>query len=409
MPLDPYAFRHQFPALSRTLEGRPVAYLDAPGGTQVPQQVIDAMAAYLSAGGSNLGGSFAASRASEEVVAYARAALADFLGGRPEEVVFGPNMTTLTFAMSRTLARTWQRGDRVVVTRLDHDANVTPWVVAAEERGVEVVFADLDREQCLVDLDHLESLLTPRTRLVAITKASNAFGSVVDVARVAAAAHREKALVYVDAVHFAPHGLMDVVGWDADFVVCSGYKIFGPHTGILWGRRELLEELPAYRVRPAPSDPPGKFETGTANFEGLAGLAAAVDYLAGICGGEGGRRPRLVASYQEMEAYERSLAARFLAGVESLPRLRVYGVSQPDGPRVPTFAVEVEGRRADEVAAELGRRGLFVWAGHYYAVEPMARLGLLERGGLVRIGFVHTTTAEEVDRVLESLSSASPA
>jgi cysteine desulfurase family protein (TIGR01976 family) len=400
MPLDVQALRSLFPALARTVGGRPAAYLDGPAGTQVPQPVIDAISAGLVEASSNVGGAFAASAASGRVVEAARVAGADLLGADPGEIVFGPNMTTLTFAFSRAVATEWRPGDRIVLSRLDHDANVTPWARAAEERGVEVVFADLHPGDVTLDLDHLESLLTDRTRLVAVTACSNAIGSRVDVARVAASARRVGALSFIDAVHLAPHARIDVRGLGCDALVCSAYKFFGPHVGLLWGRRDLLERLPAYKVRPAPAEPPGKFETGTPSFALLAGVEAAVDYLAGL--GEGAdRRTRLDAAYEAITAREAALGRRFLAGLPA--GVRVWGRPSMEG-RVPTFAVEVAGLPSQEVAARLGDQGLFVWAGHYYAVEPMARLGLLERGGLTRIGFVHTTTEDEVDRLLEALS-----
>jgi len=396
--------RARFPAYRRTVDGEPVAYLDGPGGTQVPQAVIEAIDDYLRGGGSNVGGGFATSHVSEAVVADARSAMADLVGGRPDEIVFGPNMTTLTFAMSRAIARGWGPGDRVVVTGLDHDANITPWVMAAADRGAEVRFAELDPSVPTVDLDHLESLLDDRVRLVAVTHASNAFGTVVDVARVVRSAHRVGALVYVDGVHHTPHRLVDVGELGCDFYVCSGYKFFGPHVGVLWGRRDLLDEIDPYRVRPAPADPPGAFETGTLAFEALAGLSAAVDHLAGIAGAAvGDRRKAVVASMEAVASYERELSRRFLAGIASIEGVDLYGIDDPGGPRTPTFAIGVAGWTPSALAGELGRRGLFVWAGHYYAVEPMRRLGLLEDGGLVRIGFVHTTTSTEVDRLLEAL------
>jgi len=406
VPVPVSDLRARFPAYRRTLDGRPVVYLDGPGGTQVPDSVIEAIGSYLRDGGSNVGGGFATSLVSDRVVAEARSAMADLLGGRPEEVVFGPNMTTLTFGMSRALSRAWQPGDRIVVTGLDHDANISPWVAAATDRGAEVVFAELDRRVPTVDLDHLESLLDRRVRLVAVTHASNAFGTVVDVARVCRAAHSVGALVYVDGVHHTPHRPVDVGELGCDFYVCSGYKFFGPHVGVLWGRAELLAEITPYRVRPAPPDPPGSFETGTLAFEGLAGLTAAVDYLAGIAP-DGGvdRRIDLVASMTAVASYEQELGHRFLSGLDRLSGVRLYGLPDPDGDRTPTFAIELEGWEPRAVAAELGRRGLFVWAGHYYAVEPMRRLGVLDRGGLVRIGFVHTTTVDEVDRLLEVLDA----
>ncbi len=409
VPLDPEAVRALFPALRRTLDGRQVAYLDGPGGTQVPEAVIDAIADYLRQGGSNLGGGFASSHASERIVTGARDAVADLMGTDPAAVAFGQNMTSLTFALSRALARTWSRGDRVVVTQLDHDANVTPWVVAAEEHGVEVDRARIRIEDGTLDHDHLESLLGERTRMVAVTAASNALGTVVDVARVAEAAHRVGAVVYVDAVHFTPHHRVDLATLGADLLVASAYKFFGPHTGVLAGRLQLLDEIDAYRLRPAPEDPPGKWETGTQSFESLAGVTAAVDYLASlgrIAGGSGDRRTLLDAAMAAVTNHETRLSRRFLDSLETLRGVRLHG---PGGvaPRCPTFALEVEGLHPNDVVIALADRGVFAWAGHYYAIEPMKALGVLDRGGLVRIGFVHTTTEAEVDRVLEELQTIS--
>jgi cysteine desulfurase family protein (TIGR01976 family) len=408
-PFDPRRARPLFPALDRTLEGRQVAYLDGPGGTQVPAAVIEAMADYLRQGGSNLGGGFVTSEVSENTVAAARSAIGDLMGAEPAAVAFGQNMTTITFAMSRALARTWSRGDRVVVTQLDHDANVSPWVIAAEERGVTVDRARIRVEDGTLDYDHLESLLTERTRLVAVAAASNALGTVVDVTRVSAAANLVGALVYVDAVHFVPHHRVDIGALGADLLVASAYKFFGPHTGALTGRLQLLEELDAYRLRPAPTVAPGKWETGTQSFESLAGVTAAVDYLASLgrfVGGTGERRALLDAAMAAVTDHETRLSRRFIDGVQSMSRVRLYGPAAV-APRCPTFALAVEGHDPVAVVAALADRGIFTWAGHYYAIEPMKALGVLDQGGLVRIGFVHTTTEEEVDRVLEELETIS--
>ncbi len=401
MLLDVDRLRSEFPALRRTVGGRRAVFMDGPAGTQVPQRVIDAVAGALVTAASNVGGAFEASRASTAVVTGARQAAADLLGGRPDEIVFGPNMTTLTFSISRALAQQWRPGDRIVVTRLDHDANVTPWVRAAQDCGVEVAFADIVVDGVTLDIDHLASIVDDRTRLVAVTGASNAFGSLVDIPRVAEIAHAVEALCFVDAVHLAPHRRIDVAGLGCDLLVCSAYKFYGPHVGILWGRSELLGSVDAYKVRPAPSDPPGRFETGTPSFALLAGVEAAVDHLASL--GEGSSRPaRLDDAFNRIVDHERHLGERFL---DALPaNVRVWGRSDMTG-RVATFAVATEGRSADSVARIFGERGIFVWSGHYYAVEPMARLGLLDRGGLVRIGFVQTTTDEEVDRLIEELAA----
>ena len=382
-----------------------MAYLDGPGGTQAPTDVIEAMSHRLRVGTANLGGAFAASREADAVTAAAREAMADFVGGRPDEIVFGQNMTSLTFAMSRALARTWGPGDEVVVTRLDHDANVTPWRLAAADRGAAVRVVDFDPADGTLDLSHLERVVGERTRLVAVGAASNALGTTPPVRQVADLAHAAGALVYVDAVHYAPHRLVDVAALGADFLACSAYKFFGPHTGVLWGRAGLLESLEAYKVVPAPATGPGKWETGTQSFESLAGVAAAVDYLASL--GTGATRPeRLRAALAAIGEHEAALAGRFLAGVAALPHLRLYGLADPSrlAERTPTFALEVAGLSPDEVSRRLGEQGIHTWSGDYYAVGVMEHLGVAARGGLVRIGFVHYNTAAEVDRVLAALA-----
>jgi cysteine desulfurase family protein (TIGR01976 family) len=406
---NPIPLRQQFPALRRQVGGATAAYLDGPGGTQVSWQVIDAMGGFMRRGGSNHGGHFAASQASEIVAEAARAGMAAFYNASdPSEIVFGQNMTSLTMALSRSLAQTWQEGDEIIVTRLDHDANISPWLLAAKERGVVVRWLDFRPEDCTLVLDQLPELLNERTRLLAITHASNAVGTIPDVQRAAALAHASGALVYVDAVHYAPHGSIDVQVLDCDFLVSSAYKYFGPHTGVLYGRREHLERLTAYKVRPAPSLPPEKWETGTQSFESLAGVAAAIGYLAQIGVGAGtSLRSQLVSAMHRVKQYEETLSERFLQGAPSVPGLRVYGITDVErlAERTPTFAVSLEGYAPATVAMRLGEQGVFVWDGHYYAVAVMERLGLLEKGGLVRIGFVHYNTAAEVDRVLDALRS----
>jgi cysteine desulfurase family protein (TIGR01976 family) len=350
---------------------------------------------------SNVGGGFPASLATDRIVEEARVAGADFLGGAPGQVVFGANMTSITFSFSRAIAEEWEPGDRIVLSGLDHDANVAPWLRAAATKGVEVVFADLRSEDVSLDLDHLESLISARTRLVAVTACSNAFGTLVDIPRVADAAHRVGALLYLDAVHLAPHRRIDVASLGCDFLVCSSYKFFGPHLGVLWGRADLLERLPAFKVWPAPGDGPGKWETGTPPFELLAGFTACVDYLAGL-GSGANRRVRLDDAYRQIGAQEAELGRRFLSGLG--PGLRLWGAPSMEG-RVPTFALSVGERPAAEVGKALAERGIFVWAGHHYAIEPMRRLGVLDGGGLLRIGFVHVNTLDEVDRVLSELAT----
>ncbi len=404
---DPIPLRAQFPALQLEVGGETAVYLDGPGGTQVPQSVIDAMSGYLRHGGSNSGGPFLTSHYTDDVTNAARAAMMDFYNARrPDEIVFGQNMTSLNFSLSRALARTWQPGDEIIVTRLDHDANISPWLLAAQDSGVVVRWLDFDPTDCTLRLDTLPDLLNEKTRLLAITYASNAVGSISDVKRAAELAHAAGALVLVDSVHFAPHGLIDVQAINCDFLISSSYKYFGPHTGILYGKYELLDNLMAYKVRPAPAKPAGKWETGTQSFESLTGVTAAVDYLAAIGGEAGSRRERLVQAMQHIKTYEMSLSQRFLVGATQVSGLRVYGITDVErlAERTPTFAVSLEGMSAEAVATRLGEQGIFVWHGHYYAVAVMERLGVLEQGGLVRIGFVHYNTMAEVDRVITALA-----
>ena len=384
-----------------------MAHVDGPAGTQVPQPVIDAMGAALATGTSNLGGAFAPSEEASTIVDAARMAVSDLLGGDPGEIVFGQNMTSLTFSLSRALAAGWGERDEVVVTALDHDANVTPWRLAASDRGAQVRVADMDPTDGTLDMASLEEAIGDRTRIVAVTAASNALGTVTPLPEIIELAHRHGALVFVDAVHFSAHRLSDVSRLGADFMVASAYKFCGPHTGILWGRSEHLEGIPAYRVAPAPSTGPGKWETGTQSFESLAGVTATVDYLASL--GEGvTRRERLEGAFAAIRRHEEALAGRFLTGVAEMPDVTVYGVTDPWrlDDRVSTFAVDVAGVPPRRVAESLGREGIFVWDGHYYAVGVMERLGMADQGGLVRIGFVHYNTIEEVDRVLRALNGS---
>ena len=394
--------RSRFPALTH---GAPDAYLDGPGGTQVPRSVIDAMGGALAGGMSNVGGAFDRSRASDEVVAGARRAVADLMDADPDEVVFGQNMTSLTFSFSRALARRWVPGDEIVVTRLDHDANVTPWRLAAADRGVRVRVVDFDPADGTLDLDSFDRALGPRTRLVAVTAASNALGTVTPLPRLIEAAHRVGALVYVDAVHFSAHRVLSRRGLGADFVAASAYKFFGPHTGVVVAKAEHLAHQDPYKVVPAPDAGPERWETGTQSFESLAGVTAAIDYLASLGTGKG-RRKRLESAFRLIREHETALATRFLAGVAELPGVTVFGIADAAGvdDRVATFAIEVAGSRPREVAERLAERGIYVWDGDYYAVGVMEHLGKSDEG-LVRIGFVHYNTAGEVDRVLAALDA----
>jgi len=408
MALDVSAVRSQFPALQRLVGGRPAAYLDGPGGTQAPESVIEAMAGFMRDGGSNHGGPFASSRETDAVTESARSAIADLFGASANEIAFGQNMTSITLSVSRALGATWKPGDNVVVTRLDHDGNVWPWVIAARDAGAEVRWLDFDPDDgCRLETETIDHLIDDRTRLVAITHASNAVGTITDPRPVIEAGHAVGALTYVDAVHYSPHGLVDVVALGSDFLAASAYKFFGPHTGCLYGRSEVLDAVDAYKLRAAPDTPPNKWETGTQSFESLAGVAAAVDYIASL-GTGGTRRDQLRASMEQIGVYERSLSERFLNGIATISGITMYGRSVPDG-RTPTFAISVKGTHPHDVAGVLGDQGIFVWSGDYYAVEVMRRLGVADEGGLVRIGFAHYNTAEEVDRVLTALAEVTTA
>jgi cysteine desulfurase family protein (TIGR01976 family) len=379
--LDLASVRARFPALASG-----TAFLDGPGGTQCPQTVLEAIGAYLRGSNANLGGAFAASRRSDELVGHAHAAAARFLGCRAEEAIFGQNMTTLNFALTRALARTLGEGDEILVTRLDHDGNIAPWLELAHDRDLRVHFVEI-RDDTTLDLDDLERRLTARTRVVAFPLASNAFGTTTDAARVAELAHDAGALAWADAVHYAPHRPIDVAALGVDVLLCSPYKFFGPHLGLAFGREELLRSLRPYKVRPAADEPVGsRFETGTLAHELLAGFVAAVEYV-----GEVG--------WDAIQAHERALGQRFLDGRPA--RCTLYGLETMDG-RVPTFAFRVDGLAPREVAERLATRDIAVWDGDYYAVEGMTRLGLQPEGA-ARAGFVHYNTFEEVDRLLEAL------
>ena len=405
-PID--AVRARFPALHITDEGRRRVYLDAPGGTQVCADAIAAMGAHLAGGTANAGGAFTTSVATDATSADAHRAAADLLNALPEEIAFGANMTTLTLAVSRALARDWVKGDELVVTRLDHDANVAPWLAVAADRGMTVRWLDFDPATGRLRLDQLPGLLSARTRLVAVGGASNALGTVNDLAAIVAAVRAgSEALVFVDAVQLAPHAPIDVAALGCDLLACSPYKLFGPHLGILWCRADLAERIEAYKVRPAGTEGAHRFETGTPSFEAQAGFTATVDYL-GWLGAEVApvattRRERVVAALDAATAYEGELGERLLAGLSRLNSVRLYGPATMDA-RVPTFAFTVEGHLPDCVAHHLAERGIFAWSGHFYAVEVIARLALENAGGLVRVGLCHYNTADEVDRFLRALA-----
>ena len=419
--LDLSSYRRYFPALAQNIDGKQAVYFDNPGGTQVAQQVIDAMVSYLVEANANTNGAFVTSQRTDQVIAAARSAMADFLhAASPSEIVFGPNMTTLTFAFSRAIGKTLQPGDEIVVTTLDHDANVAPWL-ALQERGVVIRTVDVHPEDVTLDMEDMLAKIGERTKLVALGYASNAVGTINDVATVINWAHQVGALVWIDAVQYAPHGPIDVQTLDADFLVCSSYKFFGPHLGILYGKSEHLQRFPAYKVRPASDVAPERWETGTQNHEGLAGLVGAVDYLA-LLGREQSshysdtfdaasrsyshRQRELKLAMQAIMDYERELAARLLAGLREIKGLRIYGITNPQDltRRVPTVACTIEGFSPRELAEYLASQGIFAWDGNYYALGVMERLGLEEHGGALRLGMAHYNTLDEIERVLGALA-----
>ncbi len=406
--------RERFPGLARTQDGRPCLFADSPGGSQVPDTVIEAMANYLRRSNANTHGTFTTSQETDRLIEAARRAGADFLGCDPGEIVFGPNATSLLLSFSRSVARTLQPRDEIVVTHLDHDANVAPWLLVAEDTGATIRYADVQGTDVTLDLDSLDAVLGPKTKVVAFTLASNAVGTITPAAEIVRRirAKTEAALVVADGVHLAQHRLIDVCAIGADIVVCSPYKFFGPHMGMLFGRHDVLAALKPYKVRPATDEIPGRWETGTMNHEGLAGVVAAIEYLAGIGNAFGPasgptRRAALTAGFAAIHAHEKVIAERFLSGLADLPHVRLWGIEHPArlDERTPTFAVRVGEQHPLETAKLLGERGIFVWDGHYYSVEVMERLGLLETGGAVRIGFCHYNTAGEADRVLAELAS----
>ncbi len=417
---DLQAYRRFFPALSQSIQDQPMVFFDNPGGTQVPSAVIDAMTAYLTRANANTGGAFATSRRTDALIAEARAAMADFLNADPDEIIFGANMTTLTFAISRAMGRALQPGDEILVTTLDHDANISPWL-ALRENDVVIQTADIQPATCTLDMDDLRSKLSPRTKLIAVGYASNAVGTINDLPTIIAWAREVGALVFVDAVQYAPHGPIDVRALDCDFLVCSAYKFFGPHLGILYGKRPLLEQLMAYKVRPAPNEPPGKFETGTLNHEGIAGLLGALDYLA-MLGRDhadlypdvypdwSGRRRALKLAMRAIQDYERGLAAYLLNELSSIDGLRLLGLTRPEDlhRRVPTVTCVSNRHAPRDMARKLGEQGIFTWDGNYYAIAVMERLGLGKPGAL-RIGLVHYNTIAEIDRLIAILRELHPA
>ena len=412
--------RAEFPALDITDDNRRRLFFDAPGGTQVPKQVIKRMTDYLIRSNANSGGPFVTSRESDATSEEAHRAMADLLNATAwQEIIFGANMTTLTFAMTRSLGRGFKAGDEILLTRMDHDGNVAPWLLLARDLGLTVKWLDFDPATSEYRLDTLPSLITPRTKLAAVNYASNALGTINDVKAITAAVHAVGGLVYVDAVQYVPHGPTDVQEIGCDFLACSSYKFFGPHQGILWGRRALLEELEPYKVRPASNDLPTKFESGTQNFEAQAGVLGAIEYLdwlgqtmgshhASKFPGMPGRRRNVHAAMAAMVEYEIGLAGHMLDRLERMAGLRIHGIVARDRlhRRVPTFSVTVAGRNPLDLCKRLAAENIFTWEGDFYAKEVIDRLGLSDKGGVLRMGLCHYNTRAEVDRLCDTLSAA---
>ena len=400
--------RHQFPSLDLTIRGHISTFLDGPAGTQVPRQVMDAIQAYFLGANANTYGAFVTSRRTNEMILSARAAMADFFNCSPEEVVFGQNMTTITFAVARAIARELKAGDEIVVTTLDHDGNVAPWR-ALEEKGVVIRQVDIREADCTLDLDDLRRKITGKTKLVAVGYASNLVGTINPVAEITRLAHDAGALMFIDAVHYAPHGSIDVKALDTDFLVCSPYKFFGPHMGTLFAKREHLQRFKPYKVRPATDVPPESWETGTQVQELIAGIEAAVDYIAELgrhCDSTAHtRREALLAAYRATVPYERALMTRLLDGLRAIPGVKIFGITEPQRfhERCATVSFRIGEHNPTEIATFLGHRGIFTWDGNFYALNLTERLGVETKGGVLRVGMVHYNTAAEVERLLEGL------
>ncbi|ENM5777046.1 cysteine desulfurase-like protein [Vibrio mimicus] len=411
MRFTPELVREQFPALSQKVNDKPVVFFDGPGGSQVPQSVLDAMVAYLGRYNANLGGHYFSSHKTVELVQSAREHVQALLNApSPESIVFGPNMTSLTFQFSRALSRDWQPGDEVIVTALDHYSNVSSWQQAAHDKGATVHQARVNTADCTLDQAHLLSLINSRTRLVAVTYASNTTGSLVDLSAIVEAAHQVGAMVYVDAVHYLPHHLPDVQALGCDFLACSAYKFFGPHVGIVYVAPRWQNVIMPYKVEPATNQGPGRFETGTLNFEGLAGVIAAVQYLAQWGDPKKTLRERLVASYQQYQQHEQQLSEYFLQKLAKLPDIQLHGLHSASAElRTPTFALTIKHCAPQRIAQMLGELNLCVWNGHFYALGLVRQLGLEESGGVLRIGLMHYNTTAEIDRLFDVLSDHLPA
>jgi cysteine desulfurase family protein (TIGR01976 family) len=406
--LDLTWVRAQFPALAQKVNGQPAVFLDGPGGTQVPRRVIDAIADYLARNNANTGGAYLTSRNTDRMIAEARSAMGGFLNCDADEIVFGPNMTTLTYAMSRALGRDLGPGDEIVLTLLDHDANFSPWK-ALEEKGVTIRTVKFNEEDCTLDMQDLAAKIGERTKLMAVGYASNAVGTINNVAEVVRLARQAGALSYIDAVHYAPHGAIDVRALDCDFLVCSTYKFFGPHMGVLYGKREHLKQLRPYKVRPNTQNIPNCWEWGTLNHECIAGIKACVDYWEAL-GRRANpevatRRAAILAAHEATHRHERKMTEKMIAGLLAVPGLKLYGISdaQRFENRCATFAVRIEGHTPLELATKLGERGLFTWDGNYYALNLTEQLDVERLGGFLRIGLVHYNAMEEVERLLAAL------
>jgi len=401
--------REQFPSLQLQVNGRPAAFLDGPAGTQVPRQVMAAVGNYFLEENANTYGAFLTSRRTNQTLSASREAMADLFNCSPDEVIFGQNMTTITFGLARAIARDLKAGDEILVTVLDHDANYSPWK-ALEEKGVVIRSVDIRESDCTLDLDDLKSKLNAKTKLVAVGYASNAVGTINPVGEISKLAHAVGAMIFIDAVHYAPHGPIDVKALDCDFLVCSPYKFFGPHMGALYGKREHLERIHPYKVRPATDAIPERWETGTQVQELIAGIRAAVEYLAELGRRQDpsakDRRSALLAAYRSTVAYERSLVTRLIEGLLAIPGLRFFGIADPErfDERCSTVSFRLARATPTEAAAFLGERGIFTWDGNFYALNLTERLGVEKLGGLLRVGLVHYNTADEVDRLLGALT-----
>ena len=405
MSFTPNLARAQFSALSQTHNDLPVVFLDGPGGSQVPGSVLEAMNAYLGYFNSNLGGHYFSSRNTTDLMKQAREHAQVLVNAESSDnIVFGANMTSLTFQLSRAISRDWQAGDEVIVTALDHYSNVSSWQQAADDKGAIVHQARVDESDCSLDVEHLISLINDKTKLVALTFASNTTGSVVDVKRVIEAAHAVGAMVYVDAVHYAPHHLIDVQQLGCDFLACSAYKFFGPHVGIAYVAPKWLQTLRPYKVEPATDVGPGRFETGTQSFEGLAGVIAAVKYLAQWGKQGDSLRAQLVDSYQQYNQHESAINERFMTRLSELEGVNLLGRTAADSRlRTPTFALTFDNHTPEQIAKQLGERNICVWNGHFYALGLVRQLDIESKGGVVRIGFMHYNTLEEVDMLFDEL------